>query len=395
MISIPCFFANEYEELNKRVTKYINSVLTGIVETSIDWLEDAKSVNEGDISDCLKFLCPPALVRRDPQLCENRIYELRELLSSPVVRRRIKPIYQYILFRSIEDYLTVVYDAAKVGEVIDAFPMDAELKHDIVTQFGAEGEEAIGYITDIDGYLDTVFSDWDFLPEFLNRLVALSMDNPSVFQMAMTYEELDDFIDLMDVDLRDNYTKYRATMTQSAPPEEFKLLDNVLRAVYTIQQNRRYYGKTENEINDGMRDILNMVYIVKDQTRHGESEVGEDAGEVDFLILEKDCPVAIMEALKLRSMNTAYLKRHIEKAVLSYDPVGYPNIFVLIYCSAADFHAFWIKCTHYLKEYEFPFPISEDILEIPLPYAETKLAILVLNRNGNPVIVHFIAAHMR
>ena len=44
-------------------------------------------------------------------------------------------------------------------------------------------------------------------------------------------------------------------------------------------------------MNDYIRDLLDESYIVKDQTRQGESEAGEGAGEVDIQICADGLPL--------------------------------------------------------------------------------------------------------
>lgn len=60
-------------------------------------------------------------------------------------------------------------------------------------------------------------------------------------------------------------------------------------------------NSSENSINDFFRDTLSLMGYneVKDQTRHGISSGGKEAGEVDILITKDGKEVAIFEGLKL------------------------------------------------------------------------------------------------
>ncbi len=71
-------------------------------------------------------------------------------------------------------------------------------------------------------------------------------------------------------------------------------------------------NSNENEINDYFRDMLGMMGYqeVKDQTRHGVSKSGKDAGEVDLLLSKEGKEIAIIEALKLSSVEKPLLSVH-------------------------------------------------------------------------------------
>lgn len=43
-------------------------------------------------------------------------------------------------------------------------------------------------------------------------------------------------------------------------------------------------------------------------------------GEIDLLVYDDSIPVAIIEALKMSSVNKKYLSEHIEKVLVNYDP---------------------------------------------------------------------------
>ncbi len=72
-------------------------------------------------------------------------------------------------------------------------------------------------------------------------------------------------------------------------------------ACVNLQANSLYYGATEEQRNDYIRDILDIAgYDVKDQTRKGLSPNGKDVGEVDILIKEKNFPTDIVRTNRVR-----------------------------------------------------------------------------------------------
>lgn len=176
---------------------------------------------------------------------------------------------------------------------------------------------------------------------------------------------------------------------------EERLCRDFLKALIAVQKNQIYKGKQEDEINDGLRDMLNMAYDVKDQTRQGVSESEKQAGEVDLLITEDGLPTALIEALKLPSMNKDYVHEHIKKALINYDPVGCKYVFLFSYYNGANFESFWEKYIHYISEYPFPYDKVNDLSEVEAQYAESRHAIIGLKRSGINIHLHFYAIHVR
>ena len=173
------------------------------------------------------------------------------------------------------------------------------------------------------------------------------------------------------------------------------LCRDFLKALVAVQKNPIYKGKQEDEINDGLRDMLNMAYDVKDQTRQGKSESKKQAGEVDLLITEDGLPTALIEALKLPSLNKDYVHAHIKKALINYDPVGCKYVFLFSYYNGANFESFWEKYIHYISEYPFPYDKVNDLFEVEAQYAESRHAIVGLKRSGIDIHLHFYAIHVR
>lgn len=67
---------------------------------------------------------------------------------------------------------------------------------------------------------------------------------------------------------------------------EKEICDKILRALSKLQRNHHYdTHSSEDTMNDYIRDVLDESYIIRDQTRQGESENGTDAGEVDMGVL--------------------------------------------------------------------------------------------------------------
>ena len=167
------------------------------------------------------------------------------------------------------------------------------------------------------------------------------------------------------------------------------LMDEIMRellsACVKLQANAIYYGASEDQRNDYIRDILETAgYDVKDQTRRGLSPSGKAAGEVDILIKNKNFPVTIIEALNLTSLNTRYLDNHIDK-IYGYDTAGNAFNTILSYVNVSNFVGFCNKYVEHIKGYKYPFEIisvEENVNIGKVSYSDIKVMKTLHNRNG-------------
>ena len=187
-------------------------------------------------------------------------------------------------------------------------------------------------------------------------------------------------------------TVLAVTMLSEDNWTEETISKNILKALLKVQGNKTFSGKKEDELNDYVRDVLSIVYEMKDQTRLGTSPNGKDAGEVDLQICRDGFPVAMIEGLKVNSVDRNYIQNHIDKVLTCYDPFGCPYTYVVIYSTAKKFAEFWVNCLNYIREkYNFPYEVKEEIRELNHIYATSRHAKAVLLRDGSDVSVHFYA----
>ena len=81
-------------------------------------------------------------------------------------------------------------------------PIDDELKRDLDND---DGKNILKWIQDFEEYYYICFQDHDFLPEQLSSMVMLYLRNSKLLEMFFQHDNLDDYIDLMECDLRDRY----------------------------------------------------------------------------------------------------------------------------------------------------------------------------------------------
>lgn len=168
----------------------------------------------------------------------------------------------------------------------------------------------------------------------------------------------------------------------------------ILRALTNLQARHLLWSGEENDLNDALRDSLDLLYSVNDQTRRGISQSGTGAGEIDLLIRREGLPFAIIEALRLRSLEREYLNTHINKALTNYDQAGCPHSFIVVYAQVNDFADFWNKLLEHVKNYQFPYPTEEALSECDVEQTEVRVVKLKLSRSERPVDFRIYAIHL-
>ena len=175
-----------------------------------------------------------------------------------------------------------------------------------------------------------------------------------------------------------------------------KVLKDLIDISELLCNNYKYNSdSSENEINDYYRDSLKHKGYneTKDQTRHGISLTGIDAGEVDILITTDGKEIALFEGLKLDYVNSKYIDEHIKKAVINYNYLGTAT-FIVAYIANDNFESFWERYYKHIENYSFPLPIKKDLEALPYPNATTRVAMTILSRDGFDFPVYFMAINL-
>ena len=121
------------------------------------------------------------------------------------------------------------------------------------------------------------------------------------------------------------------------------------RSVQSLCDRLLFKGKTEDECNDQIRDLLDLCgFDIHDQVRRGVSQRGYSAGEVDLLIKNGETPHTLIECMKLNSVQREYILTHINKALINYDPLGVRNFYIISYYNGNDFINFSTRYYDYI-----------------------------------------------
>jgi hypothetical protein len=119
---------------------------------------------------------------------------------------------------------------------------------------------------------------------------------------------------------------------------------------WVLQRLARRAKKSDSEdySNDYLRDmIMSKGYEVKDQTREGQSSSGVGAGELDIIIEHQMDLFAIVEAMRLESVDSNYINTHYSKLLSNYNPVDVKRTFLITYYNGSNFDNWWARyCAH-------------------------------------------------
>lgn len=380
--------------LEHRITKYVNDNLKIMLDVYIDYLNEQ---NGYELSEKLIEVLPRDYVARKPDECRRLIDELYEIIVSPVIRDYIKPKYEYILYHVIyawkescgNDYIPIELDTNLREEI-------SSCKEFIEDETGSNG--ILNDLEDFDRFLNSCFYDTDFLVDDLSSLVSLYLDVPDAFLATFSDVNLDEYLDLMPVDLRELYInkKQKDLLQDNLKEESFnKLLKTIIKACVQMQGNVLYRSVSENKRNTFISSSLEMAgYYVKDQTLWGKSSEGKESGEIDIFVRDNNKnPLSIIEALNLDSLKKDYINSHLIK-IWGYDANGLKHNVIIVYYKAKRFVNFWKKYVDYLKNIEYPYEFIEFVESKNERFSEIRHGIALHMRNEKKVYLHHIVINM-
>lgn len=171
------------------------------------------------------------------------------------------------------------------------------------------------------------------------------------------------------------------------------VLDNILYACSKMQENKHFWNADEDTKTKQVLDLLESKYVVKDQSKQGESSVGKNAGSIDGILIADGNEIFI-EALILAYLNKNQVKNHINKLERNYDAKGLREKFVIIYCHIED-NMFGVFCKNYIDYLDndnlFEFCKIDSTIEIEAPYLNTKIFRTTHLREENKVnLIHIL-----
>lgn len=373
------------DELDLKITQYVNDNVKEIIRVLIDYLEDNNDFSIADVVPQNKFN-----ISNEAWL--KMVYDLFGIVCSSVPRDYIKPQYQYLL------YLILSWWQECFGDDMKLLPVSIEksLADEISAKYQTEDGKSyvLRAITTYEEYYYILFADHDFLPEPLEKMVTIYLRSKKLFNELFQDVELEEYRDLMPIDLKEQYDKIKNESADEIEDIEKKLYKDIIFCCQKVQADFSLKAALENIINDKIRDLLEAKgYDVKDQTRHGSSAMGKDAGSVDIFIRKEDFPLTLVEALRLDSVKEEYISEHINK-IYKYDTLGFKYNFLISYVKTKDFKGFFNRYINLIKGLEYPYKLTQCLMCDSKQHSEIRTIEMILDREGVATKLYHIIIHM-
>lgn len=295
LIQIDIVDYDNLSSLGMRITKYVNSNLRDIVQVLIDILETDPEFD-------LDGFFPRDYLMRKPQECRNAVNELYEIICSKNIRDFIKPKYEYLLY-------AILYwweDCTDDEDDLIINPIDDEFKRDL----NNDGKNSLKLIQDFEEYYYICFQDHDFLPEQLSSMVMLYLRNPKLLEMFFQHDNLDDYIDLMECDLRDRYLEMQSEKNRGLCNSLSENIVMELISVIKRFQKRIVHFENRDEveitadIQDAIAGSLNSKYDLHISREFTMGRAIKKLGETDIYTQRRTDMLQIMQCLRINISKT-------------------------------------------------------------------------------------------
>lgn len=372
------------DKLDLEITQYVNDNVKEIIRVVIDYLEDNNDFTIWDV-------IPKNTNSISGEDWLRMIYELYNIVSSLVLRDYIKPKYQYLLYLILSWWQDCFEDDMELLPV----NLEEEFVQKIRVKYSSEESYVLKAISTFEEYYYILFADHDFLPSALGKMVIIYLRSKQMFHEFFPDVELDEYRDLMPMDLKEQYDESKKVLfDDNVLDTEKTLYEDIIFCCEKIQADFTLKKALENTINDKVRDLLEAQgYDVKDQTRHGSSPTGKDAGNLDILIKIGKRSISLVEALRLDSVKEEYISDHINK-IYKYDTLGLRFNFLISYVKTKDFKGFCNRYIKLIQEQEYPYNLIQCLICDSKQHPEIRTIETVLDREGIATKLYHVVVHM-
>lgn len=256
----------EYE-VSKYILKKVNYVIYEILRFYND-------LRETDDKGYLEELFPKHMIRENIQQCYETLNVMEEYLTDEYYHE-LDQVEARTLFYLLHWYLEATEDAE----------FNVEIDKEKVT---TEDDMYIAKnINNVSSYLDFMFYDWDFLDEDLSNYLEIYFKIPEVVTDYF-HVNLDEYIDLMPKDKREQYLKCKEKGTYNLNNDTEGIESIIIKEVFSAIKRReedpkRLKSTSETQLSTDITDIIssnlkNYNIIAQREKPNGFalSSIGED-----------------------------------------------------------------------------------------------------------------------
>lgn len=298
-----------------KINKYINENLRIMIGGYIErYLWDDESIDESD------YMLPRYY--RNQHKAKVLIEELYDIIKSDTIRIYLKPKYEYILYEILHIYLDLQDD-----DDFELDEMDNELKlliqKDERFRFDPENEDSVDltkYLRDVNSYLEECFQDYDFMEDTIDYVTNLYIHNKYFYELMIDIK-LDEYVDIMAPDLREEYLKCRKdeehnnfNLDVKQWTEEEIIRELYISLILISNQAMEFVDKGEveisNEIYRNTKRLFKKCFNIEIGREDLNGCSSKKLGENDFYIYENNkseyINIAIGENKVLDKFSQAY-----------------------------------------------------------------------------------------
>lgn len=241
--------------ISRKGIRAINDRIDDMLDRVFDLSNDLKDTKIFD------FLFPTYLMAEKPEWCIRKLRQFRTMVQDYFERDYLEPIYEYILYQLLHNELDLLRDLE-------------ELPESIIDEITDENYDENHYVEDINGYLEFMFRDYDFLT------VSNGLES-----------ELEDYIEIMPEDIRNKVRRERKEREQAYQKEDV-FIQTLLRALEQIEsQPTLYENCNEPQINDHILAIIKQYLYTQGLVAEREKLQGfalKRSGEADFYVFDME-----------------------------------------------------------------------------------------------------------
>lgn len=298
--------ASYSDKYNEELSRFVSSNTVEMLEYHME-----------DPGPDLDNLFPEVYVDSHSRLeCLKVLKTLRDRMQSFVFYDSLTPLQEYVLYNTIGSWIEM-----ERCQGFDLHRTAPDYLRALIKAEAQEPEYVLSVIEDLGEYTDIFFEDTDFDSESLRGFVQLAIHNPERFLKEMSYEDLDQYIEVMPADVAEEYQEFREKIKPKTQNIEIVCSeDDIVKSVYEAMKSfaRRVVDHKDKGEVVLTRDLHEL--LVKDLVSHGvtiarEHTLGRAAktiGETDLYFYmcngKETIDIAVLENKVIEKFKDQYLQ---------------------------------------------------------------------------------------
>lgn len=316
MLKVSIQFPDEIQDLQEEYLQCINNNVADVVDMYIDYYEDPYMD-----WDAARYF-PDRFYVKNQEKAIDTIYELRNIIRAPYIYDDLTPLQSYVLYQFLEEYAEINNDYDGAFDFEAPEDLKKRIKEYAETlddpDLNGEFDEILALLSKPDGYIDVLFEDSDFLDIDIRSYVFLAMSDPVSFKSMMSYEELDQYIEIMPTDVARKYCEFRKEIEERVRVNPENAIINTLLSALNGFHKRVVHYENEDEVRltadleDKIEVTLAEQYNIYTKREYNIGRALKALGETDLCFYKEEngkiIDIAILENKEIDRFKDQYLQ---------------------------------------------------------------------------------------